>query len=692
MKTTTIAVLILALGGPAGLAQSGNDLFQKALVQERTEGNLAEAIKLYQRILAQHAGNRKLAASALLQMAQCYEKQGNAAARKAYERLLREYSDQPELVSQARAQLAALERPRGAEGASGMRARQVWTGVGVSGDGSVSPDGRYISFPDWSTGDLAVRDLATGTNRRLTNTGGWTGHVFNQDSRFSPDGKLIAYNWFEGKGYELRVMNADGSGVRTLYNRGGSDYVYPHEWSPDGKYIAVTGYEKSEVALVRVADGQAQPLLPRPFPNKMSFSPDGRFLVYDAPVKLDPPQSDLFIIAIDGSRQTPLVQHPAQDSFPVWTPDGSKVLFTSDRTGATGLWAIAVEDGKPKGPAQLVRSDLGSQGAVPLGLTRQGNYVYSVTIGNRDVYVADLDPTAGKVIGQPRRVSERVPGRNFAPRWSPDGQYLAFRSLREAGRPTVTLQSAATGEERDITASQTIKVDGPIPLRWYPDGSALLLEEWAEGSKTHRLYRLDLKTGEISQVPKVENTAFPLSPVFSPDGRKLYYVYRKPAERGRSIRVQDLASNQQTELYRTEDSGLRSMTLSRDGLHLAFYATGIQPRKLLVMPAAGGQARTLLELPTMDGFEAFSGLEFTPDARYIFLVRRVPGAPAADSPSELWRVPVDGGPAEKAGVSMSGISQPTVHPDGKKIAFAAGQNRHEIWALENFLPSLRAAR
>ena len=87
MKTVlsvVIAIGMLGLVSSAALAQSGNDLFQQALVKERTEGNMAEAIKLYQTIAQKYGTDRKLAAKALVQMGQCYEKLGSTEARKAY--------------------------------------------------------------------------------------------------------------------------------------------------------------------------------------------------------------------------------------------------------------------------------------------------------------------------------------------------------------------------------------------------------------------------------------------------------------------------------------------------------------------------------------------------------------------------------------------------------------------------------
>ncbi len=83
-------------------------LMQAAHQKQLVEGQLEQAIQLYKRIVQEHSGNHSLAAKALLEMGQCYEKLGNTEARKAYERLLNDYSDQNEAAAQARKRLAAI--------------------------------------------------------------------------------------------------------------------------------------------------------------------------------------------------------------------------------------------------------------------------------------------------------------------------------------------------------------------------------------------------------------------------------------------------------------------------------------------------------------------------------------------------------------------------------------------------------
>src|SRR6185369_12735994 len=86
-------------------------------------------------------------------------------AQKVYERVIRDFSDQTELASLARTRLGVESR---ASAATGMVLRRVWAGIDVDGEGMVSADGRYVSFPAWATGDQAVRDLTSGTSYLLT--------------------------------------------------------------------------------------------------------------------------------------------------------------------------------------------------------------------------------------------------------------------------------------------------------------------------------------------------------------------------------------------------------------------------------------------------------------------------------------------------------------------------------------------
>src|SRR5688500_14456338 len=97
-----------ALACIALAAETGAELFQKAVTQERAAGNLEEAIKLYQRVAREFASDRPLAAKALVQAARCYEKLGQDKSIKLYEQVTREFADQREPAATARDRLTAI--------------------------------------------------------------------------------------------------------------------------------------------------------------------------------------------------------------------------------------------------------------------------------------------------------------------------------------------------------------------------------------------------------------------------------------------------------------------------------------------------------------------------------------------------------------------------------------------------------
>jgi tetratricopeptide (TPR) repeat protein len=157
--TSIAAMMALAIMVGAGF-QSSRDLFQKALQMEEGQGDLQKAIGLYQDIVKRFPENREVAAKAQLHIGLCYEKLGNAEARKAYEGVVREYADQKETAATAQARLAALAGAGGATGSSTLSVRRVWANADVTG--KVSADGRFLSFTDWKSENVAIRDLATG--------------------------------------------------------------------------------------------------------------------------------------------------------------------------------------------------------------------------------------------------------------------------------------------------------------------------------------------------------------------------------------------------------------------------------------------------------------------------------------------------------------------------------------------------
>jgi hypothetical protein len=146
-----LAALLLTAQAMPQAAQTPEALLGAALHQERVTGNMQAAIDGYRKVLAAKGASRSVAAQAQYHIGICYEKLGNQEARKAFESVVSNYADQKDLVAQARSRLTAM----GGGGQTGqMATRLVWTGEKVDFNGTVSPDGSYVSFVDWYTGDL----------------------------------------------------------------------------------------------------------------------------------------------------------------------------------------------------------------------------------------------------------------------------------------------------------------------------------------------------------------------------------------------------------------------------------------------------------------------------------------------------------------------------------------------------------
>ena len=231
------AVLLLAVGLAAQSTGSAQALLRTATDTALVDGDLRAAITQYQAIVETFKTDRAVVATALVQMADLYEKLGDGQSRDVYERVLRDYAEQAEQVGVARARLAALDQPRSPADPSTMVARQVWAPA-ADLHGAPSPDGRYFPYTDWETGDLAVRDLLTGENRRLTNTESWLdAGEFAHVAVPSPDGQQLAYGWFNKDFFvELRLIALDGSNPQVLYRNEDMAYIQPDAWSPDGKH------------------------------------------------------------------------------------------------------------------------------------------------------------------------------------------------------------------------------------------------------------------------------------------------------------------------------------------------------------------------------------------------------------------------------------------------------------------------
>jgi Tol biopolymer transport system component len=272
----------------------------------------------------------------------------------------------------------------GASGVWRAAPREDWCdgGPGVSGkvafEGS-GPQGSHIWVVD-ETG-LGAIDL-----------GGVSG-ARDSSPTWSPTGDRLAFSRFSSSGglphSDIWVMNADGTNPVQLTNGRGA-YEAP-AWSPDGTKIA---YNTAFTIGVMNADGTNSGELTYP-PNNHDFrlpawSPDSTKLAFSH-IRHDVGNGGMTVVAVinaDGSGTHDLVssfENGLVDADPAWSPDGSQILFISNRSGTGNVWVMNADG---SGKANLTNSTFGEGG----------------------------------------------------PTWSPDGTRIAFSGSRSGGSHIFTMQ------------------------------------------------------------------------------------------------------------------------------------------------------------------------------------------------------------------------------------------------------------
>ena len=579
---------------------------------------------------------------------------------------------------------------RSAEAQSSVVLRRVWVGFDPNFYASdPAPDGRSVTEIDWSTGDLAIRDLGTGELRRVTNKGSWNdSNEYAERSIFSPDGQQIAYAWFNEKltAYEFRAIGVDGSAERVLLSQGQNiGYVWPHDWSPDGKEVLTTIFRPdrtNQLTIVAAEGGSARVLksFDWRYAFEAEFSPDGRYIAYDFPPDEDSRDRDIFALAADGSRETTLVAGPGDDVFLGWVPGGRDILFSSDRSGTPGIWKLPVADGRPAGEPELLQGDLWR--LFPLGFARDA-YFYGVTVEQPQVHTATIDLASGQILSPPTPVGDPTGGFSRSGDWSPDGEKLAYLAgSRDLGTMYLVIRSAEGDEKRQVP----LEIRHARNLQWTPDGQSVVMSGYGEKGRSG-IWRVDLAAGTTSLIVPRDLSEAPVRG-YSPslDGETAYFR-RSESGRAGAIVARDLDTGHETVIRRVQSGG--DMSISPDGTMIAFneYDWSAKVHRLMVAPVEGGEARKIYSTPAPNGIVFRGGLPWTPDGKHILFVRY-------DDEREtraLWKIPAAGGEPQKLLERDDAVQWSVrLHPDGRRIAFDAGQSKGEIWVMEN-VPGLASA-
>ncbi|NNF28744.1 MAG: amidohydrolase family protein [Gemmatimonadetes bacterium] len=359
----------------------------------------------------------------------------------------------------------------------------------------------------------------------------------------------------------------------------------------------------------------------------LDVSPDGETLVFDH-------LGDLFTVPVDGGDATRITSGLAFDAQPRFSPDGSRIVFTSDRSGGQNVWIADVDGANPK----------------------------QVTTGDTN--------------------------RTESPDWSPDGSYIvaAKGDFRGSGLPKLWLYHVDGGSGLElISEPEDLKTTGPA---FTPDGRwiwyAQRTRDWVYNAQMpqYQLAAYDRESGE--SYSRTSRYGSAVRPTVSPDGRWLVYGTRHEDETG--LRIQDLSDGSERWLaypVQHDDQESRAtldvlpgMSFTPDSRFLVASYGG----KIWKIPTDGGTAeeipfRVQYELDMAPRVEFQYPIEDTP----TFSVRQIRDPVASPDGSRiaftaldrLWVARADGSDPERVTDAQSSEHQPTWSPDGQWLAYVS---------------------
>ncbi len=232
--------------------------------------------------------------------------------------------------------------------------------------------------------------------------------------------------------------------------------------------------------------------------------------------------ADIFVMNTDGSDQRNITNDPNNwDEHPAWSPDGTKIAFTSDRHGrwhyeiyvmnADGSDQRNITNAHPyNAPAYSDRDPAWSPDGTKIAFASSRD-------GNWEIYVMNADGSDQRNITNDPDYDDRSPA------WSPDGTKIAFISNRDGPSYNfdIYVMNADGSDQRNITNSSQYNDGSPA---WSPDGTKIAFHSWWASYWDREASNIYVMDADGSNVQTLTNTpSDDRDPAWSPDGTKIAF-------------------------------------------------------------------------------------------------------------------------------------------------------------------------
>src|SRR5262245_40922756 len=390
--------------------------------------------------------------------------------------------------------------------------------------------------------------------------------------------------------------------------------------------------------------------------SEPAFSPDGNQIafVWDGGSGNN---LDIYVKLIDGGTALRLTNNPAADRSPCWSPDGRRIAFTRSSKDEGGLYIVPALGGPEqkvssfKNPLETAWSPDGKRLAVtdePSGQELRSIYLVSLENGEKRKLAS---PSA-------QFYSDR------SPRFSPDGQTLAFIHSPNFLIDDIYLVPTAGGEPKRLTFDNR-EMAG---LAWTSDGGEIVFSSNRGGP--YGLWRVSVTGGKPEPLPVGENAR---DPVISHQGNRLAYTYRRTDRNiWRAPGPNSTAKSSGPIKFIASTRDESSSQYSPDGRKIAFASDRAGSLEIWVCDSEGQNPVQL----TNFGVTHTGTPRWSPDGRYIALDSRVEGS------SDIYVISADGGKPRHLTTEASADIMPVWSKDGRWIYFGSERSGDfQIWKI-----------